>query len=464
MKLYLTRRVFPSLKRNMLLLAISTSAFIIFLFIFQTLINAESEKAKSRLSIETADHINSLKIHVDRELNALLSVSNGLASYITVYHKELDDDKLLAMLASLFKQTRHVRSFGISVGYRIQYVYPVQANAKALGVDYREVANQWPQVKLAVESHQGVLAGPIQLVQGGSALIYRYPVYINNEFWGIVSTVINTNSLMQAAFNNIAQPEFEFAIRGKLPSTQTKNVFWGDASLFNQPTALITTSVMPNAVWEWAIVKKNSPQSRLIIILEVMSWVTSFLLASALFLLLKDRDKLAEKASQDSLTGLANRNVLHQKIEQALNYSRRHEKLMAVFFIDIDHFKRINDTYGHETGDEVLKATADKLLSYIRDKDTLSRLGGDELVIVLRDFNQIENVSNLARRIIHAFQTTLPIGNQEIDVKLSIGIAVSFPLAKENVKSLMRKADLALYEVKHHGKNGFKIFSDNKKD
>jgi diguanylate cyclase len=459
---YLANKAYHSVKRNISSLTISLIAFAVFLFLFQSLIDAESEKISSKRTIETADHLNYLKTQVDRELNTLLFVSNGLSSYINVYHDELNDKKLLALLQDLFKKSKHIRNIGVARGYRIEYIYPIQSNEKALGIDYRDLPNQWPQVKKAIDTHQGVLAGPVDLIQGGSGLIYRYPVYVNNQYWGILATVIDTYSFLNAAFSDTKKNDYDFAIRVKMPASEVQHIFYGDARLFNNPNALFSTSAMPNAKWEWAMIKKPESPSRLITLIETMSWVISVLLASALLLLLKERKMLTSKATQDSLTGLANRQLLNIKIEQALTFSRKYQKLMALMFIDLDYFKQINDTYGHEVGDEILKIVSEKLLNNIRDEDTLSRIGGDEFVIVLKELHQIDDVTVIAEKITSAFSDAVSVMDHNINLKLSIGIAISSPFSKETVRSLMKKADIALYEAKGAGRNGYKIFTDNK--
>jgi len=207
------------LKNNSASFAYAFLIFIIFASIFELLVSAEYEKAEARVTVEATDYANALKTKVDRELNALLFVSNGLSSYLTVYHQHLDSNKLSAILADLYVRTKHVRNLGVAVGYKLTYVYPVKSNEKSIGIDYRDITQQWPQVKQAVDSREGVLAGPLDLVQGGRGLIYRYPIFVDGQYWGLLSTVINTDSFFKAAFHNLTDDEFDFAIRVKGSST-----------------------------------------------------------------------------------------------------------------------------------------------------------------------------------------------------------------------------------------------------
>lgn len=323
------------LKNNSASFAYAFLIFIIFASIFELLVSAEYEKAEARVTVEATDYANALKTKVDRELNALLFVSNGLSSYLTVYHQHLDSNKLSAILADLYVRTKHVRNLGVAVGYKLTYVYPVKSNEKSIGIDYRDITQQWPQVKQAVDSREGVLAGPLDLVQGGRGLIYRYPIFVDGQYWGLLSTVINTDSFFKAAFHNLTDDEFDFAIRVKGSST----VFYGNPSLFQNPKALISVSDLPNVQWEWAVLQKAEKTPELILITRLMSIAISLLLATLAYFFLSERKTLTSQAMQDSLTGLANRRLLDFRMAQTFAQSKRFNRLMAIMYIDIDHFK-----------------------------------------------------------------------------------------------------------------------------
>ncbi|MES2500295.1 MAG: diguanylate cyclase [Pseudomonadota bacterium] len=425
------------------------------------LVSAEYKKVEARALVRESDYANALKIKVDRELNTLLFVSNGLSSYLTVYHQELDSEKLNAILADLYGKTKNVRNLAVAINYKITYIYPVKSNEKALGIDYRDLPKHWPQVKQAVDSHEGVLAGPLELVQGGRGLIYRYPIYIDGQYWGLLSTVIDTDSFFDAAFNSIKNDEYAFAIRVK----NSPNAFYGNPDLFNNPEALISESNMPNVQWEWAVLPKTEKISSLVFITRLMTVVISLLLAALTYFFLRERKTLTSQAMQDGLTGLANRRLLDFKMAQSFAQAKRLNRLMAIMYIDVDYFKKLNDTYGHDVGDELLKVIAEQLKNCIRDADTLGRVGGDEFVIVLDELNQPDDASVVAQKIMTAFKKNITVLNQSIKVGLSIGVA-SYNQASdskqhtETLKSLMKKADIALYEAKGSGRNTYRIYQE----
>ena len=168
----------------------------------------------------------------------------------------------------------------------------------------------------------------------------------------------------------------------------------------------------------------------------------------------KEMDFQKNLAGHDALTGLINRNSLEDRIDQAIKLSKRNKSSAAVFFIDIDDFKKINDDYGHAIGDLLLQNLAKRIQAHIRQVDTLARIGGDEFVLLLPDIKNEDNAIQLAQLIIHLMAEEFSIEGKKHMITLSIGISL-YP--KEDSKSLLTSADSAMYYVKKHGKNNFKL-------
>lgn len=163
------------------------------------------------------------------------------------------------------------------------------------------------------------------------------------------------------------------------------------------------------------------------------------------------------QATHDELTGLPNRRLLYDRLAQTLAQSRRHKRLMAVMFVDIDHFKSINDSFGHDVGDDVLCEVVSRLRRCTRVSDTLARQGGDEFVVLLTEIRSTTDAVRLAETMIQALHSPLLLGGREIPVTLSIGVAVFEPDGGETDESLLKRADNALYDAKRAGRNGFSI-------
>lgn len=175
-------------------------------------------------------------------------------------------------------------------------------------------------------------------------------------------------------------------------------------------------------------------------------------------------EKIRQLAYYDSLTNLPNRRLLLDRFQQALVQARRHDRSMAVMFLDLDNFKSINDTLGHDAGDQLLRQVADRLRVCIRTGDTISRQGGDEFVIVLAEVAQTSDASKVAQKIIDALAAPVQLGHVDLKVTTSIGISVYHPRDAAGIDDLMKRADAAMYDAKKAGRNRYCFFSEDASD
>jgi diguanylate cyclase (GGDEF)-like protein len=168
-------------------------------------------------------------------------------------------------------------------------------------------------------------------------------------------------------------------------------------------------------------------------------------------------DQIRHLALHDSLTGLPNRLQFHQHLESAVSRAKRHGQLLAVFGLDLDRFKDVNDTMGHATGDALLAEVAARLKKSVREADLVGRLGGDEFAIVAEDISAPEDAMRLARRVCTALGEPYHVNGHELATSVSIGIAIG-PVDGEPADGLLKNADLALYRAKEDGRNTFRFF------
>lgn len=171
------------------------------------------------------------------------------------------------------------------------------------------------------------------------------------------------------------------------------------------------------------------------------------------------RDKFKHLAFHDVLTGLPNRQLFHDRIHQSLARSRRYSKLMAVMYFDLDRFKEINDTLGHDVGDLLLIEVAKRLTACVRRSDTIARLGGDEFTAVLNEVESKLQVKNVAHKILKNLEEPFYLDGHTVNITSSIGVAF-FPRDGETLESLTKCADQALYWAKGAGRNNVQFFSD----
>jgi diguanylate cyclase (GGDEF)-like protein len=169
-------------------------------------------------------------------------------------------------------------------------------------------------------------------------------------------------------------------------------------------------------------------------------------------------ERIRHLANYDELTGLPNRSMFQQRLHHALAQALRHTRPLAVLFIDLDRFKNINDTLGHEAGDRVLREVAERLRGCLRDSDTVGRLGGDEFVVLLEGLPQLADVAAVAQKILDAAARPFMLAAREYHIGASIGIS-AFPEDGKDLQTLMKNADAAMYRAKEQGRNNFQFYS-----
>jgi diguanylate cyclase (GGDEF)-like protein/PAS domain S-box-containing protein len=168
-------------------------------------------------------------------------------------------------------------------------------------------------------------------------------------------------------------------------------------------------------------------------------------------------------ATHDPLTGLPNRMLFIDRLKMALAQANRNSQKLAVMMLDLDHFKNVNDSLGHMVGDQLLKEIGLRLSDLLRQNDTIARLGGDEFIILLPEIGQVEDSAEAAGKILNAFQQPFICGSHKIISSTSIGIAI-YPDDCQDTDSLLKNADMAMYYVKAHGRNSYKLFANTNFD
>ena len=168
--------------------------------------------------------------------------------------------------------------------------------------------------------------------------------------------------------------------------------------------------------------------------------------------------KLSHLAEHDFLTGLPNRMLLNDRLNQAIALARRHRVKLAVLYVDLDHFKRINDSLGHAAGDALLQEVGTRLAAAVRGSDTVSRQGGDEFVVVLCEVSRTRDAARHAEKIRAVLSAPYTLAQRDVRVNASIGISL-FPDDGDDAETLVRCADRAMYGIKQDGRNAYGFFS-----
>jgi diguanylate cyclase (GGDEF)-like protein len=167
--------------------------------------------------------------------------------------------------------------------------------------------------------------------------------------------------------------------------------------------------------------------------------------------------KMSHLAQHDFLTGLPNRMLLNTRLTRAIASARRHGNLLAVLFVDVDHFKHINDSLGHAIGDQLLQSIARRLVACVRSSDTVSRHGGDEFVVLLSEVAHAEDATLIADKVLAAMSTPHHVEHQDLRLTVSVGIGV-YPRDGTDAGTLLNNADSALLQAKARGRGNHRLF------
>ncbi|MDH5570369.1 MAG: diguanylate cyclase [Gammaproteobacteria bacterium] len=198
--------------------------------------------------------------------------------------------------------------------------------------------------------------------------------------------------------------------------------------------------------------------SMLYIAVVILAAIGTFIVTRAMQKHQQAEVQITQLAFYDSLTGLTNRQLFYEKLRLEVKHARRQNHILALMYLDLDHFKPVNDELGHEAGDAILQETAQRLGICLRDTDTIARIGGDEFVVILPRATSKDEIANIAQRIIDSFNVPFHINNQKRHIGISIGISLLSD-EDENIDELIHRADQAMYKVKQSSRNDY-AFAD----
>jgi len=279
----------------------------------------------------------------------------------------------------------------------------------------------------------------------------------------IITDTKNTIQYVNSAFTHLTGYSPEEAI-GKTPTILRSGRH--DAKFYKE----MWQKLLKNGYWQgevWNRRKNNDIYPEKMTITAICNDSGKVSQYAAIFSDISDRknyeNQIQNLAYYDILTELPNRRLFGDRLEQAVLNAERHKLNPAVLFLDLDLFKRINDTLGHSVGDKVLRQISQRLSACLRGGDSVSRLGGDEFTILLQELDGVDNAAKLARRLINEVAKPLYVGEKEFFLTASIGVAV-YPFDGENGEALVQNADTAMYKAKELGRNNFQLYTKSMND
>lgn len=435
----------------------SISAVVLVLFFLLALANEHMYFLQQQHQLdqerrEVLAQAGTLRAALEREIHTTLNLTMGLIVYVAV-HPSLSENEFATIARNLMQNTPQLRNIGLAKDNVISHIYPLEGNEAALGLRYLENPQQRDAVLRAIKSKKTVIAGPVDLVQGGQAFISRIPIYTGPDmqnYWGIASIVIDLKTFYDAIGLDAIGSELDVALKGKDATGSQGPVFYGDAALFNAPDTVTMPIKLP--VGQWLLAAKARKSDAFVPdfpdIVRALGYLAAFIISMLLYTLLSAIGRNRFLALHDPLTGLSNRRLFNEILEHSINTTERRKSIFALLYIDLDQFKPVNDTYGHEAGDIVLKTVAQRLLEDSRDADHIARIGGDEFVIILHDIGSAANARMVADKLAGTIAEPIVI-SEFISVQMACSIGISlYPDDGNSADELITHADSVMYYAK----------------
>lgn len=407
-------------------------------------------KARLEAAANVRIALNDARDAIDRRLETALAVPETLAAVIAA-EERIDQGTFEAIASRLVRANPSIRNVALAPNNVITAVHPVRGNEAVLGLRYAEVPAQYASVRQAMRTRRTVIDGPVALVQGGTGLVSRTPVFVggaggrDTRYWGIVSLAVDVAPVF-VDFRRIADHgALRIAVRGTDGET-----FFGEPEVFAAKPVSMRYPLPGGGRWElaalpragWASMRAIPTYARIGLhgLALLLGWLAFRMLAS------QGRDRML--AGRDALTGLLNRKSFDRQLGDAMLQTR--PRSCALVLIDLDHFKPVNDNYGHRAGDLVLQQVAERLLQVARGTDTAYRLGGDEFALLLQGERGTRELFHLVERAVELIgQPVVLPDRRSVSVGASTGVAV-FPSGDEPERpgDVFDRADRALYRCK----------------
>lgn len=408
----------------------------------------EYEAARTRLQIEASV----MRARLESELNGSFSVGLSAASLVSSKpdFSSRDYERLAQSLASWHPGLRNI---ALAPDNIIRYVYPLAGNEKALGVNLEKVPGQGDGVQRMRRDWKPLVAGPVQLVQGGVGIIHRVPVIVvkaNNEtyYWGLVSVVMNATPVFEKV-GLVNDASVVYALRGRDGQGGMGDIFLGSPEMFSQRQVLKMDVVMPGGRWQLAARWREPVEglSRRTLLWHGLALLLALSGGGLVTFAARSQQRLHVLASHDSLTGLANRHQFLLQAESFLALAARQKYPFTLLSLDLEGFKGINDDFGHESGDAMLVHVANQAKECLRVYDLIARFGGDEFLVLLPDTEPGPILDVLVQRLREAVGRPLTLKGHLLSVGISVGVA-SFPRDGFSLADLMRVSDFNMYSDK----------------
>lgn len=422
--------------------------------------NASQEVEQKRTLAIVAEYASGVKSAMDHTL----SMTYAMSALVQQGNGRIENfDGLVAKMLPMYPGAA---AFQLAPNGIVSQCYPLEGNEKIIGHDLFLDPHQAAEARLTRDSGNLFLAGPYSLIQGGQGGLGRLPVFLvdeagNSVFWGFVTILLHypdvfaNIGLERLEQNGYAYEiwcdDFETGERETIVASQTplrgKPIDW-EIAVPGHPWMLSVTPISTQAAGSHAWLRWVMG----LLVCSLLSWVAHLILQ------LQERaSRLRNMALVDDLTQLPNRHAIMSSLAKAQKEVRKSGKMLAVGYFDIDNFKAVNDNFGHDAGDEVLRCVAQRVRLALPEQHFLGRLGGDEFLFVLNDVQNIWEAVHITQDIYPIVTRPIMLSGQERSLAISIGITL-YPLDAVSPELLVQHADHAMYEAKKSGKSRWHIY------
>lgn len=382
-----------------------------------------------------------------------ISLLSGFSAYIQM-NDDYTDEEIYTYLNYLLKdELDDIRNIGIFEDTTIMWVYPLEGNESAIGVDLSKVPDQKEAVMRVKENLETLFVGPVDLVQGGVGFIIRMPLMKDGDFWGMVSIVLRAEQAFAFIDHYSNQHQMAYLITH---ADNPNDIIYGNAEVLDMSPLKFRTedSLGGWDVYTAPLIGWKNYRS-LFVGLFALCGLISFIISRFIYLrvvnyelMLKDKIELEKKYTLDRFTGIYTREHFNMRVEEEFSQSLRHNYPLSMVYFDLDHFKNVNDTYGHSVGDEVLLQVVEIVKTIIRIEDVFARWGGDEFILLL-PYTDLANAKAVSERIRKEIET--------LDLCQTLGVTASIGYSQwqklEYLESWFSRTDKALYIAKNTGRN-----------
>ncbi|QNP41874.1 diguanylate cyclase domain-containing protein [Lysobacter solisilvae (ex Woo and Kim 2020)] len=412
--------------------------------------------AKARLEAgnEVRTALGEARDEIDRRLETALAVPETLAAVIAA-EQRVDKATFEAIASRLVRANPSIRNVALAPNGVITLVHPRRGNEAVLGLRYADVPTQAAAVRRAIRSRRTVVTGPIPLVQGGTGLLSRTPVFLrgsggrDTRYWGIVALAVDVDPLFVDIERVADRNGLSIAVRRTEPDAPTAETFFGDPAVFAAAPVAMDYPLPGGGRWELAAVPREGWASvRAPLYVRVPLHILAALLGLLTYRLLASQGRDRMLAGRDALTGLLNRKSFDLRLDAAMQQGR--VRSSALVLIDLDRFKPVNDNYGHRAGDLVLQQVAERMQQALHGDDSAYRLGGDEFALLLQGERSTRELFHLVERVVELIRQPVVLPDRRsVSVGASTGVAV-FPSGEEPERAaeVFDRADRALYRCK----------------